>query len=457
MTADPCLLPMAEQARLMASGDLSSVALTEAYLDRIARLEGRLHAWFTLAADSALRAAEMADVQRSRRGPLHGLPVGIKDLIDVAGLPTTAGAAHRLDHIAAEDAPVIAALRRAGAVVLGKTATAEYAVGGTALDGPYPAPRNPWNTDCDASSSSSGSAVAVAAGLCSAAVGTETAGSIRVPAAWNGVVGLVPTQALISRKGVLALSHTVDCIGPMARTVADCALLLQGMITDGPEDRATSGFRLPDPARINNGIKGLRFGVPRHVFEDDPDLDPEVRAALATSLDQLRSLGAVLTDVSLDGYDGWANAARAITWPEEYAEHGQELREHPDRFGAVARLRLQEGLKFTAPDHVLALRARRMAIAGLAETLQGVDLLVLPTTKAPAQAFGWEHLPGARDWSYTRPFNLTGNPALTLCNGLSSMGLPLAVQFIGRWFDEDLVLSAGLAIEALNPAPGPAT
>ena len=155
------------------------------------------------------------------------------------------------------------------------------------------------------------------------------------------------------------------------------------------------------------------------------------------------------------GYDGWADAARAITWPEEYAEHGAELRAHPERLGKVARSRLQEGLRFTAPDHALALRARQVAIATLGETFQSADLLVLPTTKAPAQPFGWEHRPGARDWSYTRAFNLTGNPALTICNGLSAAGLPLAVQFIGRWFDEDLVLAAGMAVEDLAPAPRP--
>ena len=453
MSDDPCLLPMTEQARLIARGDVSSLDLTQACLDRIARLDGQLHSWFTVAAESALREARAADAQATGRGPLHGLPIGIKDLIDVGGLPTTAGAAHRRDHMARADAPVITALRRAGAVILGKTATAEYAVGGTALEGPFPSPRNPWNLDCDASSSSSGSAVATAAGLCSGAVGTETAGSIRVPAAWSGVAGLVPTQALISRQGVLALSRTVDCIGPMARTVADCALLLGGMITDDPADRATPGFRLPDPARIAGPPRGLRIGLPRHVYEDDPDLDPQVRAAFAATLDQLRSLGCILTDVTLDGYGTWANTARAITWPEEYAEHGAELRAHPDRFGQVARSRLQEGLNFTAPDHALALRARQTAIASLRSTFGSVDLLVLPTTKAPAQPFGYEHRPGARDLSYTRPFNLTGNPALTLCNGLSSQGLPLAVQIIGRWFDEDIVLSAGQAIDTVHPAP----
>jgi aspartyl-tRNA(Asn)/glutamyl-tRNA(Gln) amidotransferase subunit A len=451
--SDPCLLTMTEQARLIASGQLSSVALTMAHLDRITALDGQLRSYTTVAREQALADAAKADAERAAgvaRGPLDGLPLGIKDLIDVAGLPTIAGAAHRRDHIATTEAPVVAALRRAGAIILGKTATAEYAVGGTVLNGPFASPRNPWNLDCDASSSSSGSAVATAAGLCSGSVGTETAGSIRVPAAWCGVAGLVPTQALISRQGVLPLSRTVDCVGPIARAAADCALMLQGMITDDPADRAVPGFRLPDLTRLSASCKGLRIGVPRHVFEEDPDLDPEVRAAFASTLVRLRDLGCRLTDVTLDGYDSWADAARAITWPEEYAEHGAELRDYPERFSAVARSRLQDGLRFSAPDHVLALRHRALVTKTLDRVLQVVDLLVLPTTKAPAQPFGYEHQPGARDVSYTRPFNLTGNPMLALCSGFSSKGLPLSFQFVGRPFEDDLVLATGMALEAQN-------
>ncbi len=384
-------------------------------------------------------------------GPLHGIPIGIKDLIDVEGLPTIAQAAHRQGHIAVSDAGVVAALRRAGAVILGKQATAEYAVGGTAFDLPWPPPRNPWNLDCDASSSSSGSAIAVAARLCPGAVGTETAGSIRAPAAWCGMAGLKPTDGLVSRQGVLALSRTMDCVGPLARSAQDCALLLAGMISDDPEDRARPGFRLPDPARI--APTNLRLGIPRHIFEDDPDLTAETRAAFAQTLDHLRGLGWRFLDVTLDGYDTWADTARAITWPEETAEHGAELRAHPDRFGAVTRSRLLDGLRYSAPDYVLALRQRTAAIASLMRTFQTVDLLVLPTMKAPAQVLGYEHLPGARDWSYTRPFNLTGTPALTLCNGYSAAGLPLAVQFIGRPFDDDLVLAAGIALERAAKLP----
>lgn len=451
MTEDPCLLPLTDLARRIETRTLTSVALTEAYLGRIAARDGVLRSYVTIAADSALRQATEADAelrQGNLRGPMHGIPIGIKDLIDLEGLPTTAGAAHRRGQIADGDAPVVAALKRAGAVILGKQATAEYAVGGTVLEGPSASPRNPWNLNCDASSSSSGSAVATAAGLCAGAVGTETAGSIRVPAAWCGVAGMVPTQALISRRGVLPLSRTVDCVGPIARTVADCALMLQAMITADPADRAVPGFRLPDPARPFASCKGLRIGVPRHVFEGDADLDPEVRAAFGATLHQLRDLGCTLPDVVLNGYDTWADTARAITWPEEYAEHGAELRDHPDRFGPVTRSRLQEGLRFTAPDHVLALRQRGSAMASLMATFQSVDLLVLPTTKAPAQPLGYEHQPGARDLSYTRAFNLTGTPALTFCNGFSTGGLPLAVQLVGPPFADDLVLAAGVALDA---------
>lgn len=458
MSDDLCLLPLADLARLIAERQVSSVALTAAYLDRIAAQDGRLHSWITVAADDALREAALADAALARGagfGPLQGIPVGIKDLIDVAGLPTTAGSAHRRDHVAAADAGIVAALRRAGAVILGKQATAEYAVGGTQFDLPWPPPRNPWNLDCEASSSSSGSAVATAAGLCAASVGTETAGSIRVPAAWCGVAGLKPTEGLVSRRGVLPLSRTMDCVGPIARSAADCALMLTAMISVDADGRARPGFRLPDPDLMTGPPRGLQLGVPRHVFEDDPDLDPEVRAAFAATMSRLRDLGCGLRDVSLEGYETWADTARAITWPEEYAEHGAELRDHPERFGAVTRARLQDGLRFSAPEYVLALRRRDAAIASLMKTFRTVDLLVLPTTKTPAQPLGYEHLPGARDLSYTRPFNLTGTPALTLCNGYSDRGLPLAVQFIGRPFADDLVLGCAIRFEQGLPRRHP--
>ncbi len=395
-------------------------------------------------------AASDSDARRQMgrvKGVLDGLTIGVKDLIDVAGLPTTAAAVHRRHHQALHNAAVVDAMKNAGAVILGKTTTAEYAVGGTALDGIYPAARNPWDRDRDASSSSSGSAVAVVAGLAAGALGTETAGSIRVPAAWCGAAGLVPTQALVSRRGVLPISRSMDCIGPLARSAEDCAVMLQAMITFDAGDRATPDFHLPDPKRIFANICGLRIGIPRHVFEDDPDLAPEVREAFTTTLYCLRDLGFSLVDVTLAGYDDWADAARKISWPEEYAEHEEELRNYPERFGSVTRSRLREGLKFSAPDYVLALRQREKARASLRSTFGEVDLLALPTAKTPAQPFGYEHEPDARDFTYARPFNLPGVPMLALCNGFSEAGLPLSVQFIAKPFDDDLLLGVGMSVE----------
>lgn len=445
MTDDICFLPLAQQSRMIAAGAVSSLDLTRAYLDRIAAMDGALHSYFTIAADRALAAAAVCDAEAARnqrRGPLHGIPIGIKDLIDVAGLPTTAGAAHRRDRLPPGDAAVIATLRRAGAVILGKQATAEYAVGGTQFDLPWPPPQNPWNLDCDTGSSSGGSAAAVSAGLCAAAVATETAGSIRAPAAWCGVAGLVPTQVLISRQGVLPLSPTVDCIGPIGRTAADCALMLTEMIDGAPLD----------PARLATPLHGLRIGIPRHVYEDDPDLDAEVRAAFASALDALRAEGCHLSDLRLDGYETWADTARAITWPEEYAAHGQELRDHPERFGAVTRSRLQDGRRYTAQQHYQALWDRQAATDNLLSSMRGVDVIVLPTMKVAAQPLGYEHQPGARDLSFTRAFNLVGTPALTLPNGLTAAGLPMSIQFIGRPLEDALVLACGIGFEtAIQP------
>ena len=340
------------------------------------------------------------------------------------------------------------ALRQAGAIILGKQATVEYAVSGTQFDLPWPPTRNPWNLDLDPSSSSSGSAAAAAAGLCPGSVGTETAGSIRDPAAWCGVAGLKPTDGLVSRTGVLPLSRTMDCVGPLAWTVEDCALMLAGMVSDDPCDRAVKGFRRPDISELACGVKGLRVGVVRHFYEGDPDVDPEVIEATERSLTVLQHLGARLSTVRLADFDHYGTVARNITWPEEYAEHGAELVAHPDRFCAVTRSRLQDGKDVPAPVYINALRRRTELIGELAEVMRDVDVLVLPTAKKPAQVLGYEATPvGELELSLTRPFNLTGSPALALCNGFNAAGLPLSLQIIGRPFEDDVVLRAGHTLE----------
>ena len=449
--AELASISLADLSCLIGAKQVSPVEVVRAHLDRIERIDGCLRSFNSLRPEAALeeaREAEQAIMRGKRLGPLHGIPVGIKDLIDVAGLPTTAQATHRRDAIAAADAGVVAALKGAGAIILGKQATHEYAVGGTQLDGPWPPTRNPWNLDLDPLGSSSGSAASVAAGLCVGSVGSDTAGSVRDPAAWCGVAGLKPTDRLVSRRGLLPLSRSMDCIGPIAWTVEDCALMLAGMISEEAADRAVSGFRSPDLGTLKGGIEGIRIGVVRHFYEGDPDVDDDVLEAMQQSLDTLGRLGAQLSTVCLDDFDFYCATARKISWPEEFAEHGDELLAYPDRFSAVARSRLQDGRDAPAIEYIRAQWKRAELTAKLADTMRDIDLLVLPTLKKPAQVLGFEHTPlGEIELSLTRPFNLTGNPALSLCNGFTPDGLPLAIQIVGRHFEEDLVLRAGHALE----------
>lgn len=448
---EPALLSLAEQSAAIRDGALSARELTEAYLARIARLDDTLHAFNSLRAETALADAAEADRDIAAghwRGPLHGLTIGIKDMIDVVGMPTTAQAVHRRAAIATSDAPVVASLRAAGAVIIGKQAMTEYAVGGTQLDHAWPPARNPWNLHLDALSSSSGSSVSVAAGLCAGSVGTETAGSIRDPAAWNGVAGLCPTVGLTSRCGVLPLSPTMDTIGPIAWTVEDCALLLTGMISTDPDDISRPGFRAPNLADLGSSIASLRIGVVRDYFENDPNYDPAVLAAMDHSLEVLTQLGARLGTAHVGDFELYGAIARAISWPEEYDAHRDELEQYPDRFTAVSRSRFLDGLTFSAADYLRARRQRHAAIVDFNATMTDFDVLVLPTVKKPAQPIGFEFTElGNVELSLSRPFNLLGVPALALCNGFTADGLPLSIQVVGRAFDEAMVLRVGHALE----------
>ena len=449
---DRTMLPsLAELARRIHEGSLDPVRLVETCLERIERIDGRINAIFHVRADAARDEARRArdDIAAGKRiGPLHGVPVGIKDLIDVAGAPTTAGAPHRRDALADADGGVVSALRRAGAIVLAKTAMPEYAVGGTSFDLPWPPVRNPWDLSRDAHGSSSGSAAAVAAGLLPGTVGTETAGSVRDPAAWCGIAGLKPTDRLVSRRGLLPLSPTMDCVGPMARTAEDCALLLGGMVSSDPEDRAVAGFRVPEAVVPSDDLAGLRVGVLRHFYEEDPDLDPDMAHAMARTLERVSDLGARLSDVRLSSPAVYARTARAITWPEETASHRAELEGHPERFGAVTRSRLEDGGTVLAVDYLAALARRAALIEELSRVMEEVDVLMLPAMKGAAQPLGFEHTEaGEIDWSFARPFNLTGGPALALPVGFDRAGLPLSAQIVGRAFEDDRVLAVGTTLE----------
>lgn len=428
---------LAELADAVAARALSPVEIAHGCLDRIARLDGSLHSFLEVFADGALadaRAAEHEIMAGNLRGPMHGLPVGLKDMIDVAGRATTANSLSRRDHVAARDAAVVRNLRAAGAVVLGKQALAEFMMAGTQPDLPWPAPVNPWNPALDPSNSSSGSAVAVAAGLCPAAIGSDTGGSIRGPAAWCGIAGLKPTFGLVSRDGTLDYAPSLDHLGPMAWTVEDCAILLDAMVGAGTFRQALAG-----------PVAGLHVGIPRAFFEAGQGVELDMLAAFERALSALADLGLDISEVALSPHAAYASAAAVISMAEGYALHGEDMERAPDLVGAIALARMRACRGISA-DQVERARQRQ---AELTTELDGVfstvDLLALPTARRPAQPLGYDALKG--DAFLNRAFNLTGHPALAMCDGFDIAGLPLSLQLVGRRGEDATALRVGAALE----------
>jgi aspartyl-tRNA(Asn)/glutamyl-tRNA(Gln) amidotransferase subunit A len=428
--------------------DISPVELTGFLLERIARVDPRLDSFVTVTTERAhadARAAEAA-LARGDAGPLCGIPIGYKDIYDTRGIRTTAGSALWADRIAAVDATCVTRLQAAGAVMLGKLITHEFAWG---IQGPghrFRPARNPWNPDHVPGGSSSGSGAALAAGLCPGALGTDTGGSIRGPAAFSGIVGLKPTYGRCSRAGVATQSWTLDHTGPMARRVEDCAILLQALAGHDPLDPASSREPVADyVGALGQPIRGLRVGVPRDFFLDGAD--PEVATAFEAALAALRGLGAVVADVAIPHI--WdAPAFMVIMASEAYAYHERDLRAHPELYGDLLSERLLSGALYTGSEYVQATRLRERLRRSMLDVLRGVDLLATPTTPKPASTFAtaWDiSIPPAR--SNMPPFNVSGLPALALPCGFSRSGLPLSLQLTGRPFDEATVLRAGHAYE----------
>jgi aspartyl-tRNA(Asn)/glutamyl-tRNA(Gln) amidotransferase subunit A len=442
-------LTIAEASQLIRTRKLSPVELTKACLDRVAKLDGELHSFILLLADEALAQAKHAEAEIAAgrwRGPLHGIPFGLKDIVAYKGHPTTGHSAVLKGHVSAEDAFVTARLREAGVVFLGKLSTWEFAVGGPSHDLPWPAARNPWNTAHDPAGSSSGSAVAVAAGLCLGALGTDTGGSIRSPASLCGIAGHKPTYGLVSRRGVLPLSFSLDHIGPMCWTTEDCALVLKVIAGHDPHDVASAETPMKDP-NLGGGLKGVRIGLIRNFHETDFPATPEVTAALNESLAALRDLGANVRDVSLSPLQAFQSAGLLISRADAFAIHGKTMRENPQNYGAIGRRRIIAGAFASASDYVNAQRQRVKLTAEVAAVMRDVDILVCPTSREAAPKLGdYAHHVGGNT-HYCRPFNLTGQPALSVCNGFSAGGLPLSLQIAGRHFEDDLVLRVGDAYE----------
>lgn len=446
-------LTIAEAARLIEQRQLSPVALVEECLRRIDALDGTYHAFIEVLREPALAAARRAEDEIAAGrylGPMHGIPIGLKDIYETKGVRTTGHSKVAADHVPETDATTTAMLEAAGAINLGKLATWEFAIGGPSFDLPWPPSANPWNPEHDPGGSSSGTGSAVGTGMVLGGMGSDTGGSIRFPASLCGIAGIKASYGRISRAGVLPLSFSLDHAGPMAWTVEDCALMMQVLAGHDPRDPASADVPVPDyRAALSGDMKGLRVGVLRQFYETDAPADADCHAAMEASLDVLRDLGAEVVDApALSPMQDYLAAAFLISRSEAFSIHEQVLQATPELYGEFARARMMVGALVTAADYMQAQRRRRELCVELGGVLRGVDLLVMPTTPTAAPKIGGygKHFNFDRPL-YTGPFNLTGNPALSVCNGFSAAGLPFGLQIIGRPFDEATVMRAGDAYE----------
>jgi aspartyl-tRNA(Asn)/glutamyl-tRNA(Gln) amidotransferase subunit A len=444
-------LTLAQAADLIRSKKLSPVELTDALLARIAAYQPQLSAFITVTAElarSQAKAAEKDIAQGNYRGPLHGIPFALKDIYYTAGTLTSGGSKVAIDNIPASNATTTQKLLDAGAILLGKLQTHEFAHGGPSFDLPWPPARNPWNLAHFSGGSSSGSGVALAAGLTPAALGSDTGGSIRGPASHCGITGLMPTYGLVSRAGVIPNSFTFDHCGPMARTAEDCAILLQAIAGYDPKDAGSTEQAIPDyRAALKAGIKGLKIGVLRHYWEEDLPAHEDLRQAMEEAIKTFRQLGATLEDCRarpmMDGLD----VKVIIAESEIYSINQKDLIARPGDFGRDFLGRALPACLFQASDYVQALREHRRYIADMQPLLQKYDVL-LTAGFGPAPRF--EDYRVTNFWRKSNAFtpsNSARTPALVLCGGLSKNGLPLGLQLITRPFNDAQVLTAGHAYQ----------
>ena len=456
MTAELDFLTIAEAEKLIAGKKLSPLELAQAKLNRIEALNPQLDAFVTQTAELALERAARAEAEISsggHRGPMHGIPYGLKDIYNTAGILTSAHSRTFMENIPGEDAATTARLNEAGAVLMGKLSTHEFAHGGPSFDLPWPPARNPWNPERFTGGSSSGSGAAVAAGFVLGALGSDTGGSIRNPAALCGLVGLKPTYGLVSRRGVIANSYTFDHAGPLTWTVEDAAIMLQALAGHDPRDPASAEVPLPDyRAALTGDIRGLRVGVLRHFYEQDVPAGEETRAAMEAALEVLRGLGASLAEARMRPVQDYYDVKITIAEAELYSVNEHNLRGRVADFGADFLGRVLPACLIRAADYAQAQRERRVMLAEMTPLYEQFDVLVTAGPYGPAPRFD-DHrtINFWRKPSVATPFNVTGGPALVQCMGFSADGLPLSLQMVGRPFDEVTVLRAADAYERATP------
>jgi aspartyl-tRNA(Asn)/glutamyl-tRNA(Gln) amidotransferase subunit A len=449
---DLAFLGIADAADLIRARKLSPVDYVEALLDRTGRLDLRYHAFICLTRDLALAAARQAEKEIAGgnwRGPLHGIPTGLKDIIDCAGVPTTAHSKVLVDNVAVADAVVTQRLKSAGAIIMGKLATHEFAIGGPSFDLPWPPAVNPWGGNHFPGGSSSGCGVALAAGMLPAALGTDTGGSVRNPASMCGITGMKPTYGRVSRRGVLPLAYSLDHVGPMTRTVRDNALLLQVLAGHDPDDPSSANVPVPQyAADLERGVKGLKLGLVRHFYAEDMQAHPEQARAIEAAAEVLGGLGAEVREIRLAPLQDYATCTRIIIRCEAFAIHRRWLAERPGDYGNLARQRILDGAAVSAADYIDAQRLRDRLTRRTLEVFAGLDAALTASSLDPpcriddADACARLYPRQAR-----QPFNVTGQPAMAIPAGFTQDGLPLSLQLIGLPWQEAMLYRIARAYE----------
>jgi len=449
-------LSIGEAGAKLRSGELQSATLVHDALERVNRSDPDIHAFITLTEERALADAEQADRRFAAGidlGPLQGIPYGLKDIILTRGVRTTCNSPSLATHVPAEDAPVEARLKQAGAILLGKLGTHEFALGGPGFDLPFPPSRNPWNLNHFTGGSSSGSGAAVAAGFIRLAIGSDTGGSIRSPACLCGVVGLKPTYGLVPRRGAYPLSYSLDHVGPITKTVEDAALALNVIAFHDPADPSSARRPATNFAKdLKRGIGDLKVGYARHYFAGRKGTSGEVVDSLDSTAALLERLGARVDEVILPDFELAKACGRILMTAEAFAIHEAEFKRAAPRFGRYMYQRVAPAALLSAADVIEAQRLRtELALELNRNVLAHYDVVLTAVAirdAAPLDAFpkDWPPPPDAIAVQ-TAPFNVTGNPALSLPVGFSAAGLPLGAQLVGRYFDEAKLLGVAATLE----------
>jgi aspartyl-tRNA(Asn)/glutamyl-tRNA(Gln) amidotransferase subunit A len=451
MTVDLAFLTIAEASALIKAHQLSPVEYAEALITRTETFDPQLHAYITPTFDLARQQAKHAEreiMAGTYRGPLHGIPFALKDIYDTEGIRTSGHSKVCLNRIPEEDATTTGKLYEAGAILMGKLATHEFAHGGPSFDLPWPPARNPWHLAHFTGGSSSGSGAAVAAGLVPMALGSDTGGSIRGPASLCGIAGLMPTFGLVGRGGVLPNSYTFDHCGPLARSVEDCAIVMQVIAGFDPKDAGSIQRHIPEyRTALHQELRGLRIGVLRHNWEEDLPASEDVRRAMEEALRVLKSLGAELEDCRVDSLQHYFDIKVIIAETEIFSIHQPDLIARPGDFGADFRARVLPAVLFTANDYVQATREHRKMVAEMAPLYRQYDAFITAGQGEAPRLDAHRSLAFWRRANLFTAANVTSQPALEICNGFGAHGLPLGMQVLGRPFDDATVLRVGHAYE----------